>query len=63
MINYFSIALTHALIALAAWRLLSRDDLDVEPETSCDEETAGNSVGEKRPWLANQKYLGRRNDG
>ena len=28
MIDYLTIALTHVLIALTAWRLLSRDDLD-----------------------------------
>ena len=28
MIDYFTIALTHGLIAIAAWRLLFRDDLD-----------------------------------
>jgi len=31
MIDYFSIALTHGLIALAAWRLLQNDALDVDP--------------------------------
>jgi len=31
MIDYFAIALTHGLIALAAWRLLGRDALDHEP--------------------------------
>lgn len=30
MIDYFALALTHALLALAAWRLLSRADLDHE---------------------------------
>jgi len=28
VIDYFAIGLTHGLIALAAWRLLSRADLD-----------------------------------
>ncbi|KPL69237.1 hypothetical protein SZ64_14680 [Erythrobacter sp. SG61-1L] len=28
LIDYFAIGLTHGLIALAAWRLLSRADLD-----------------------------------
>ncbi|AZI36178.1 hypothetical protein NT2_04_01420 [Caenibius tardaugens NBRC 16725] len=28
MIDYFSIGLTHALLALVAWRLLMRSDLD-----------------------------------
>ena len=30
MINILTIALTHVLLALAALRLLSRDELDVE---------------------------------
>ncbi len=32
MIDYFSLALTHALLAIACWRLLQRDDLDSEQE-------------------------------
>ena len=31
MVDNFSLAVAHALIALAIWRLLRRDDLDVEP--------------------------------
>lgn len=31
MIDHFSLALTHGLMLLAAWRLLSRADLDREP--------------------------------
>lgn len=30
MIDYFALALTHALLALAAWRMLHRADLDSE---------------------------------
>lgn len=30
MVDNFSIALTHALLAIALWRLLHRDDLDHE---------------------------------
>lgn len=30
MVDNFSIALTHALMAIALWRLLHRDDLDHE---------------------------------
>ena len=32
MIDYLAIALTHGLLALAAWQLLRRDDLDSEPD-------------------------------
>jgi len=31
MIDHFSLALTHGLMLLAAWRLLRRADLDQEP--------------------------------
>lgn len=30
MVDIFALALSHGLLALAAWRLLSRPDLDVE---------------------------------
>lgn len=38
MIDYFTIALTHGLIAIAAWRLLFRDDLDRDAQ---QDETGG----------------------
>ncbi len=31
MVDYFAIALTHALLALAAWRLVQRADLECDP--------------------------------
>ena len=31
MIDHFSLALTHGLMLLAAWRLLSRADLNDDP--------------------------------
>ena len=31
MVNNFAIALTHLLLALAAWRLVARRDLDADP--------------------------------
>jgi len=33
MIDNFALGLTHALMLLAAWRLLSRPDLDQDGET------------------------------
>ena len=33
MIDYFALGLTHALMALAAWRLMTRADLDSEDGT------------------------------
>jgi hypothetical protein len=32
MIDHFSLALTHGLMLLAAWRLLSRADLNDDPK-------------------------------
>lgn len=42
MIDHFAIALTHGLLALAAWRLLWRDDLDNE---------AQGTTKRPKPWL------------
>lgn len=41
MVDNLSIALSHALIALAAWRLIYRDDLDVEDPPEHDPEPQG----------------------
>ncbi|WP_339692918.1 hypothetical protein [uncultured Parasphingorhabdus sp.] len=41
MIDNFSIALTHGLLLIAAWRLIHRDDLDVEDPPERDKEPAG----------------------
>jgi len=38
MVDYFAIGLTHLLLALAAWRLVLRRDLDRDPEA---DETQG----------------------
>lgn len=46
MIDYFSIALTHALILLACWRLLLRDDLDAEGSPRPQA---------RRPWLKDEQ--------
>jgi hypothetical protein len=43
VIDYFAIALTHGLIALAAWRLMTRDDLDSD--------AAEAQARPERPWL------------
>jgi len=42
VIDYFAIALTHGLIALAAWRMMSRGDLDHD---------AAEDQAPLRPWL------------
>jgi hypothetical protein len=41
LVDILSLALTHALMAIALWRLLQRDDLDRDAE---DAATA------RRPW-------------
>jgi hypothetical protein len=38
MIDYFAIALTHFLLAVAAWRLIGRDDLDADPAPPATDE-------------------------
>lgn len=37
MVDYFAIGLTHLLMALAAWRLLLRGDLDGETGRAQDD--------------------------
>lgn len=41
MVDNFSIALTHALLLIAAWRLIHRPDLDAEDPPEPDQEPAG----------------------
>ncbi len=40
MIDMFSLLISHGLILLAAWRLLSRNDLDRDPPTETAEAPA-----------------------
>ncbi|RPF71551.1 hypothetical protein [Aurantiacibacter spongiae] len=62
MIDYFSIALTHGLILLAAWRLLLRGELD--DDTLTPECEARGEPEDRRPWLANRAAPpGRGGDG
>ena len=42
MVDYFSLALTHGLLAIAAWRLLARADLDDDrPDAAARRRWAG----------------------
>lgn len=41
MVDNFSIAISHVLIALAAWRLVFRPDLDTEAPPEADREPGG----------------------
>jgi len=47
MVDNFSIALTHGLLLIAAWRLIHRPDLDREepPERDKEPEGFGSSNG------------------
>lgn len=45
MIDYFAIGLTHALLAVAIWRLLQRADLDSD----------GTRIKSVKPWLRGRK--------
>lgn len=45
MIDNFSIALTHGLLLIAAWRLIHRPDLDVEDPPERDKEPSGFASG------------------
>lgn len=50
MIDYFTIALTHLLMAYIVFRLLTRDDLDQEPAAAeRGESTGANSDDSDRP--------------
>ncbi|WOE74839.1 hypothetical protein [Alterisphingorhabdus coralli] len=48
MVDTFSILLTHALIALAGWRIIHRDDLDREDPPEQDAEPAGFNLRRNR---------------
>lgn len=47
MIDNFSLGLTHALLLLAAWRLVFRPDLDVEDKPAPDEPDAAGGWGRR----------------
>lgn len=51
MVDNFSIILTHALMALALWRLLYRDDLDreVSPRALWQQRQGGETAGKETP--------------
>ena len=46
MIDNFSLALTHGLLLLVAWRLLSRPDLDDDPAPG-----TAPAPAKKRSWI------------
>lgn len=40
MIDFFALALSHGLLALAGWRLVQRTDLDADPALAGEDEQA-----------------------
>ncbi len=48
MIDYFALAITHGLLALAAWRLMLRADLDSDP---ADDGGEAQAAPEAKPTL------------
>ena len=54
LIDYFTIALTHGLMAIALWRLLWRDDLDRD---------AGTAPVRRRPWVKDDAGPSNSGDG
>jgi hypothetical protein len=46
MVDYFSLAVSHAVLLLAFWRLMQREDIDVEPPR---EDTGAASPAEAAP--------------
>jgi len=51
MVDYFALALTHGLLALAAWRLLLRPELD-RSEADCfesDRDSSDSSGPDREP--------------
>jgi hypothetical protein len=52
MIDNFSLALTHGLLLLVAWRLMFRPDLDEDPEPGSEPavpKSRGRAFGKGRP--------------
>jgi len=45
LIDYFTLALTHGLLAIALWRILWRDDLDRD---------RGTGPVVRRPWVRDE---------
>jgi hypothetical protein len=44
MVDYFALAITHLLLALAAWRLMMREDLDSDPADGDRRSATGQSA-------------------
>ena len=53
MVDVFTILFSHAIILVAMWRLLLRDDLDHDDPASLEEQ---------RPWLKGRERAGGASD-
>jgi hypothetical protein len=54
MLDLFALALTHGLMALAAWRLLQRDDLDHDPAVEDQAAPPPGGLRQARPRIADR---------
>ena len=48
MVDYFALALSHGLMAIAVWRMILRTDLDEDPAEGADGEPPAAPTGPKR---------------
>ena len=51
MIDFFALALSHGLLALACWRILRRGDLDAESEAAPDHIPVPPPAAQPKPGL------------
>ncbi len=51
MIDFFALALSHGLLALACWRILRRGDLDAESTASPADPSADQAPAKPKPGL------------
>jgi hypothetical protein len=47
MVDYFALALSHGLLALAVWRLMLRPDLDSDPAEPAEGEAVSPPAGKR----------------
>ncbi|NCU11888.1 MAG: hypothetical protein GXC70_06975 [Sphingomonadaceae bacterium] len=56
MVDYFALALSHGLLALAGWKLLTRADLDADPAPPADQ-ADGQDAAAKPPKPGQKRGL------
>ena len=57
MVNILTLLLCHAVLGLAAWRLLQRDDLDSDPELPGPEVVTDNASGDTATKPVRRSFL------